>query len=139
MTLNKNKNKEMKAAVIIHGPGDEDGTDLTEFISLMINLTQNKIQVTCYAPDILQNQIFDHFQGKPMENELPRNVLIESCRMVLPGQKVLPLDECKASDHDGLFIPGGVGIDNELSDYGIQKGNMTVNPDVENVIKDFIS
>ena len=40
MTMNKNKNKAINAAVLVHGPGDEDGTDITEFISLMVNLSE---------------------------------------------------------------------------------------------------
>ena len=61
--------------------------------------------------------------------------------MVLPDQKVLPLDECKAEEHDALFIPGGLGCDNELSDFASQsiKANMSLQADVEKVIKDFLN
>lgn len=63
--------------------------------------------------------------------------MAESARLVGFGQEVLPLENCQASKFDALFIPGGLGVDHEFSDFEIQRANMTVFEDVEAVIRDF--
>ena len=84
MQLKLNQEKLPKVAMILHGPGEGDGTDMIEFVSLMIAFSENKIMVQCYAPDVEQDHIFDHVTNKKqncLANKLKmarRNVLTES-------------------------------------------------------------
>lgn len=45
--------------------------------------------------------------------------MVESARIARGNIK--PLDQLKAKDWDALFIPGGLGVNKNLSDFG-QKG-----------------
>lgn len=41
----------MKAAVVLHGCGDQDGTDILEVTSLIIALSEVNANVKFFAPD----------------------------------------------------------------------------------------
>ena len=48
-----------------------------------------------------------------------------------------PLDQLNSADFDALFIPGGFGAAKNLSDFGVNGANMTVESDVKKVIEEF--
>lgn len=64
-----------------------------------------------------------------------RNVLEESARIARGDVK--PLTELKAADFDALYIPGGFGAAKNLCDFGVKGAEMTVESDVEGVLKEF--
>ena len=70
--------------------------------------------------------------------ELPdqRNVLIESAR--ISRGAVEKLSDLKAtSDIDAVVFPGGFGAAKNLSDFAFKGTDMTVDPEVERVLKEF--
>ena len=65
-----------------------------------------------------------------------RNVLIESAR--ISRGAVEKLSDLKAtSDIDALVFPGGFGAAKNLSDFAFKGTDMTVDPEVERVLKEF--
>ena len=77
--------------------------------------------------------VVNHLDGSEMTEK--RNVRIEAARIARGNVK--PLAELKAADHDCLFIPGGFGAAKNLSSFATKGAEMTVDPAVEAVVKDF--
>ena len=125
--------RNLKAAVLLHGCGVYDGTEVTEATSLLVALSKQKVDVQCFAPDRDQMHVVNHLNGE--EQPAPRNVLQESARIARGNVK--SLDNLKADDFDVLFIPGGFGAAKNLSDFGVKGANMTVMSDVATVMKEF--
>ncbi|XP_052772798.1 putative glutamine amidotransferase-like class 1 domain-containing protein 3B, mitochondrial [Mya arenaria] len=86
-----------------------------------------------FAPDIDQMHAIDHTKGEPMD--INRNVLVESARIA--RGKISSLSNLKATDYDAVIFPGGFGAAKNLSSFAVDGANMTVNTDVERVIKEF--
>lgn len=72
-------NKLKKAAVILSGCGRNDGSEITETVSMLICLSQHKIQTDYFSPNKDQLHTIDHQNN--CEQESNRNVLIESARI----------------------------------------------------------
>lgn len=64
-----------------------------------------------------------------------RCVISESARIA--RSTVKPLDELFPGSFSGLVFPGGFGAAKNLSDFGFKGTDMTVNKDVERVLKEF--
>ena len=65
-----------------------------------------------------------------------RNVLVESAR--ISRGPVENLTQLKAtSDIDAVVFPGGFGAAKNLSDFAFKGTDMTVDPEVERVLRDF--
>ena len=75
----------------------------------------------------------NHLTGEELEQT--RNVKVESSRISRGDCK--DLSELKSADHDALLIPGGFGAAKNLCDFGFKGPDMTVQPDIEAVLKDF--
>ena len=123
-----------RVAVILSGSGVYDGTELTEGASSIIHLSRCNADVTIFAPDKPQMHVINHLTGEEMKGET-RNVLVESAR--LARGKVEPLSSCVAANFDALVIPGGFGAAKNLSTFAVDGLNLSVDPDVERVVKDF--
>ena len=108
----------MKAAVVLHGCGDQDGTDIIEVTSLIIALSEVEAQVKFFAPDQEQNSVINHKNGKVMKG-VKRNVMEESARLV--GKDVQPLSKLKAKNFDAMFMTGGMGVNNDLTNFHEKK------------------
>ena len=78
--------------------------------------------------------VINHLNGQENKTE-KRNIMVESARIARGDIK--PLDELNAKDWDALFIPGGLGIGKNLSDFGKKGEDFAIEQDVEAVIKDF--
>ena len=50
---------------------------------------------------------------------------------------VRPLSQLTAADAEAVVIPGGFGAAKNLSDFGFKGADMSVNPEVERVLKGF--
>lgn len=117
-------------AVILGGCGTKDGSEINETVTLLLALDQHGIKYQCFAPDRNQYQVINHITGEVVEEQ--RNMMVESARIV--RGEILPLTKFKADDFDGLAIPGGAGIANNLFTYFTDGMNMSVLPEVKDAI-----
>lgn len=118
-------------AVILSGCGYKDGSEITEVVSTLINITQLKAQYQCFAPDMTIEST-DHLTG---ESSGPRNLLSESARIA--RGKVRPLQELDPEQFDALVFPGGFGAALHLSDWANKGVKSKVLPEIVTVIKNF--
>ena len=88
-----------------------------------------------FAPDVKQAHVVDHSKGAEMEEA--RSVMVESARIARGA--VSPLTDLTVEGLDAVVIPGGFGAAKNLSDFGFKGADMTVNDQVERVLKDFHS
>ncbi|XP_046386244.1 glutamine amidotransferase-like class 1 domain-containing protein 3, mitochondrial [Ischnura elegans] len=123
-----------KIAVVLSGNGVYDGTEIHEACATLSHLTREGAEPLCYAPDVNQMHVVNHFKGEPAENE-SRNVLIESARIARGNIK--PLSELKVAELDGIVFPGGFGAAKNLSDFAVNGDACKLNPDVSQVIEQF--
>lgn len=122
-------------AVILCGCGALDGTEISEAVSVAIQLSKNNMQPKFYAPDVEICNIVDHCSREPDPKSAPRNALVEAAR--LARSEIKPLCECEACTHGALIIPGGFGAAKTLSDFAEKGARCTVLPDLEKLIEDF--
>ncbi len=119
-----------KIAVILGGCGTRDGSEINETVTLLLALDQHGVKYQCFAPDRNQYQVINHVTGEVVNEE--RNMMVEAARIV--RGEILPLTEFNANDFDGLAIPGGAGIANNLFTYFIDGMQMSVLPEVKDAI-----
>lgn len=124
--------KPKKIAVVLSGSGNKDGTEITEAVSLIVNLSQAGADITYFAPNT-------EFTPKNFVTNQPltekRNIMLESAR-ISRGQ-IKDLSELKANDFDGLAFPGGFGAALHLSNWAQAGAKCNVHPQVERAILDF--
>ena len=123
-----------KFAVVLSGCGVYDGAEIHESTLTMLSILEQGAAYQCFAPDILQYHVINHLTGKEMDES--RNVLIESARIARGDIK--PLSEFKAADFDALIFPGGFGAAKNLSTVAFDGADATVNPEVEDAIKQML-
>ncbi|KAK3874871.1 hypothetical protein Pcinc_020191 [Petrolisthes cinctipes] len=121
-------------AVVLSGSGVYDGSEIHEASAALVSLTRAGAEAVCYAPDTPQLHVINHIKGAPAEGE-SRNVMVESARITRGPVK--PLTELSSASADAVFLPGGFGAAKNLSDFAVNGGDMSVNSEVERVIKDF--
>ena len=120
-----------KFAVVLAGCGRKDGSEINEAITLLLSLEQHHCEYQCFAPNRQQTEVIDHLTDKKVANA-KRNILVEAAR--LARGRVLPIEEYKAEDFDGLLFSGGYGVAKNLCDYAYKGAAMEVQPDVARVI-----
>lgn len=125
-TLNK------KIAVILSGCGNKDGSEITEAVSLIINLSKLGAEVEYFAPNedfTAMNFVTNH------ELDNKRNMMIEAARIT--RSKIKDLELLNADHFDGLALPGGYGVAKNLSSWATHGSKCQVNPLVAKAIKNF--
>lgn len=115
-----------KIAVILAGCGVYDGSEIHESVLALLRLSQQGVQVQCFAPDIAQHHVINHLTGEEMAES--RNVLVEAARIARGN--VRDVRELLAADYDALLIPGGFGVAKNLSDFAFKGDAANVQPDV---------
>jgi enhancing lycopene biosynthesis protein 2 len=123
-----------KVAVVLAGCGHKDGAEITEAVSLLVELSRAGLEATFFAPDQ------DFGVRDPISNKTSgehRNVLLESAR-ITRGQ-IFPLTTLDAAKFDALAFPGGTGVANNLCNWAEKGSAGTVQPEVARVIKAFHS
>src|SRR6056297_1604866 len=95
-----------KIALVLAGNGVYDGAEIHETTMTMLAVHQAGASYHCFAPDIDQIHVINHFTGKEMKES--RNVLVEAARIARGDIK--PLDELEMKDYDAIIIPGGFGV-----------------------------
>lgn len=113
-------------AVILSGCGVYDGSEIYESVLTLLRLDQRGARVQCFAPNIPQLQVIDHYRGEEMQES--RNVLVEAARLARGNIK--DVREGRGEDFDALILPGGFGAAKNLSDFAVSGAHCTVQPDV---------
>jgi len=121
-------------AVVLAGSGVYDGSEVHEASAALVHLCRAGANVQCYAPDVKQMHVIDHTKGEPMAGE-SRGVLQESAR-IARGQ-IHDLSTLETSKADALVIPGGFGVAKNLSSFATEGAAMTVQPEMERVLRQF--
>jgi len=121
-----------KIGVLLSGCGVYDGAEIHEAVITLLALDRKGAAYICMAPDCEHHHVVNHFNGE-VTNE-KRNVLVESARIARGNIK--NLINVKATDIDGLIIPGGVGSVKNLSDFAIKGKYADVNPEVTRLVNE---
>lgn len=121
-----------KAAVILSGCGNKDGSEITEVVSLMISLSQLNTEVTYFAPDI-EFEALNFLTNEPLNQK--RQILIEAARIT--RSDINDLETLVTKDFDALFLPGGFGVAKYLSTWSTQGARCEVLPTLSQVINEF--
>lgn len=122
-----------KVAVVLSGCGVFDGSEIHESSATLVHLSRGGAQISMFAPDTEQMHTINHSKGQPQAQN--RNVLEESARIA--RGKVDPLSKLAAENFDAVIFPGGFGAAKNLCTFAVDGTNMSVNSDVERVLKDF--
>ena len=124
-----------KFAVVLSGCGVYDGAEIHEATLTMLAIMRQGGSYQCFAPDIPQHHVINHLNGEEMQES--RNVLIESARIARGDIKAL--SEFDGKDFDALIFPGGFGAAKNLSTVAFDGANASVNPEVEQAVKQMIT
>jgi len=120
-----------KIAVVLAGCGVYDGAEIHEATLTMLAISRQGAQYQCFAPDVQQAHVMNHFTGKEMAEK--RNVLVEAARIARGN--IQPLSAYKAEDYDAIIFPGGFGVAKNLCTFAFDGINCKVNPEVEKAIR----
>ena len=124
-----------KIAVILCGSGYRDGSEIRESVATLWALSQENVEVQCFAPDAPQADVVNCLTGKTMENE-SRNMLVEAARIA--RGKVRPLSQLKTKDFDGILMPGGFGAAKNLCTFAFQGSNGKVIADLQTILQEML-
>lgn len=128
--------RKARVAVLLHGCGVYDGTEIQEACAILFALSRSGSEVQCFSIDENQKEVINHIEGAPNKKET-RNCLVESARISRGNCKSLKeLDEKK---FDALIIPGGFGVAKNLSNFASSGKDMELNSQVEYAINAFQS
>lgn len=123
-----------KIAVVLAGNGVFDGAEIHEATLTMYSIVKHGATYEIFAPNINQHHVINHITGEEMPEK--RNVMVEAARIA--RGKISDLADFKASDFDALIFPGGFGVAKNLCSFAFDGADCTINPDVENAIKNMI-
>ena len=123
-----------KVAVILSGCGVYDGAEIHESVLTLLRLDQRGAAVQCFAPNVAQLHVVDHYSGDEMDET--RNVLVESAR-IARGQ-IKDVKELHVGDFDAVILPGGFGVAKNLSDFVVSGANCSVQADVLSATQAFV-
>ncbi len=123
-----------KIAVLLHGNGVYDGTEIHEAVLSLLAIAENGGEAICFAPNINQHHVINHTNGEEM-NET-RNVLIESARIARGN--IIDIKDLNVKDIDGLVMPGGFGTAKNLTKWAFDGPEGEIDKDVKRIIKELI-
>jgi enhancing lycopene biosynthesis protein 2 len=123
-------NKIKKIAIVLSGCGFEDGAEIHESVLTMLALDKHGAAYSCFAPDIPQGKVYDHYKKRDINEQ--RNVLVESARIARGDIK--PLSDFDAADFDAIVFPGGFGAASSFCSFAQDGVDCKVNKDVEKAI-----
>lgn len=121
-----------KIAVVLAGCGHKDGAEITEAVSLIVELSRQGFALSFFAPDK------DFVVRNPITNEPTsekRNMLTESARIT--RGHIAPLATLKSQDFVALAFPGGTGVALNLCDWATKGASGSLLPEVQHAIQDF--
>lgn len=112
-----------KAAVLLSGCGNMDGSEIHESVAAIIALDQAGWELIYTAPDVLQMKTVNFRTGNPIPH---RNALQEAGRIA--RGRIVPLKPELADSVDAVVIPGGSGAVTTLCDFAEKGSNCTPLP-----------
>lgn len=122
-----------KFAVVLSGCGSKDGSEIHEATMLLLAIKQLGADYKCFSIDKEQTMVVNFITNEKMNEK--RNVLIESARIARDN-----IDEVKninVNDFDGIVLPGGFGAALNLSTFGLNNNDYTVEEDLKNKLIEF--
>ncbi len=119
-----------KAAVLLSGCGNMDGTEIHEAVSAIIALDDAGWEMLFTAPDTPQRRTVSYISGKPVE---PRNSLEEAARIA--RGRIVPLSPELVDEVDAVVIPGGLGAALTLCDFALKGADCSALKVVEEFLK----
>lgn len=122
-----------KIGVILSGCGVYDGSEIHEAVITLLALDKRGAEAVCCAPNVPQMHVVDHLTGQPVAGQ-SRNVLTESARIA--RGKVRDVAQVKASELDGLILPGGFGAAKNLCDFATAGPDCQVDADVARLVRE---
>eukprot|EP00347_Sterkiella_histriomuscorum_P002528 403367805 len=113
--------RDFRAALLLSGAGNQDGSDIQEAMSFMMSLSRHGSQFDIYSIDKPQQQVVNHLQKSKLSNQstIPvqnRNMIQESDRLCNGTTKQLDTLMTNIDQYEALVIPGGVGSIFNLSE-----------------------
>ena len=120
----------MKIAVILSGSGVYDGAEIHESVFTLLALAERGAEYQVFAPNKNQYHVINHLTGEEMPET--RNILVESARIARGNAK--DLKEYKASDFNGLVIPGGFGAAKNLNQWAFKGADGEIDADVKRAV-----
>lgn len=120
-----------RLAVVLSGCGVYDGSEIHEAVLTLLAIDRRGGEYACFAPDIPQRHVIDHFTGK--ESDDSRNVLVEAARIARGA--IRDLATFDAAEFDAIVFPGGFGAAKNLSSFAFDGADCTVQPDVERAVR----
>ena len=120
-----------KVAVILAGCGVYDGSEIHESTLLLYFLDELGADVSIFAPNKKQHHVINHSLGEANDDE--RNCLTEASRIARGN--IANLDELAVEEFDTIILPGGFGATKNLCDYAITGQEMSVDKQIESIIK----
>ncbi|MFM7281218.1 MAG: isoprenoid biosynthesis glyoxalase ElbB [Planctomycetia bacterium] len=121
-----------KIGVVLSGCGFLDGAEIHEAVLTLLALDRAGAQAVCMAPRLTQRSVVDHATGK--ETAETRSVLAESARIARGS--VRALEEVRASELDGIVLPGGYGAAKNLCDFAWQGAQAQVHPPLAALLRE---
>jgi len=115
-----------RAAFVLSGCGNMDGTEIHEAVSALIALDRAGFDVVYTAPDIPQSVTKEYLSGEDAGET--RNVLREGARIARGN--VTPISELSDDDYDLVVLPGGFGAALNISTFGTEGESCSVDPEV---------
>lgn len=125
----------MKIAVLLHGSGVYDGTEIHEAVFTLLALAEAGLDYQCLAPNLVQHHVINHLDGSEMEES--RNVLIESARIA--RGEVLDIAEVNAEDFDALVMPGGFGTAKNITKWAFEGPTGPIVPEIRDFIRAMVN
>jgi len=123
-----------KIGVLLSGCGVYDGSEIHEAVLTLLTLDRAGADILCMAPDMDQFDVINHLTGQPMAET--RNVLVESAR--ISRGNIQNVRTFKASDLDGLILPGGFGAAKNLSNFAVKGPEAEIHPEVNRLLLEMV-
>ena len=123
-------------AIVLAGCGAKDGAEITESVSLLINLSIHNFKTQIFAPNRDFFHVVNHLTEKE-ETSQSRNMLVEAAR-IARGQ-IHPLSELNSKNFDCLLFAGGFGVAKNFCNFAFKGAEAELSSDIKKSLNEFIS
>lgn len=124
----------MDIAVLLHGSGVYDGSEIHESVFSLLAIAESGHGYQCFAPNVNQHHVINHLDGSEMQES--RNVLVESARIA--RGEVKDVSSFNLDEFAALVLPGGFGTAKNITKWALEGPEGEIIPEVKNLILAFI-
>lgn len=124
----------MNIAVLLHGSGVYDGTEIHESVLTLLAIREAGHQYHCIAPNAKQFHVVNHLTGEAVDEE--RNVLVESARIA--RGEITDLAKADLNAFDALVMPGGFGTAKSFTQWAFNGPDGPIRDDIRNLVLHFL-